>query len=386
MFYTVALTTIAVFTTMNQDVNHSAATFDAIKIHRPELAQRYLDLLAAQPGRPLALFAPHHVGKTFFLEHDLAPAARQSGILPIYADLWLHRADPLGAINHTLEETLNKLTASASSLGKLNGERDESGESGESARGEGARRPLPLTPELRLDALVSRLIAAHGGKILLMLDEAQTLADACAERLATFRAVLHGQRARFAAVLVGASQEGLLRLMMSAGAPMYQFAQLLTFPVLDDEYLTQLAAHFSQAHPGKQIDLDELHALFAKIGFKPALLRDIVKTMSTEGVTDIKTGLRRHATDARQAAGWHGLLQPLSEFERQVLAALGQGRAPFGKQTLLWLAEQTNSKVTIAKVRVSVGRLMRMGLLTKTGGTLAFEDPLFAEFMASGSQ
>jgi hypothetical protein len=99
--------------------DHNAATFDTIEIHRPELARSYLDLLSAQPGRPLALFAPRRVGKTFFLDHDLAPAAEQSGILPVYVDLWLHRSDPLGAINHTLEETLDRLTVPGNSVGKL---------------------------------------------------------------------------------------------------------------------------------------------------------------------------------------------------------------------------------------------------------------------------
>ncbi|MFN0299283.1 MAG: hypothetical protein ACKVQU_02900 [Burkholderiales bacterium] len=41
------------------------ASFDDIEIRRPELARGYLLLLKAQPGRPIALFAPRRVGKTF---------------------------------------------------------------------------------------------------------------------------------------------------------------------------------------------------------------------------------------------------------------------------------------------------------------------------------
>jgi hypothetical protein len=171
--------------------------------------------------------------------------------------------------------------------------------------------------------------------------------------------------------------------MMSAGAPMYQFAQLITFPVLGDEYLTQLAAHFSRVHPGKRLDLEELRALFAKIGCKPALLRDIVKTMSAEGMTDVQAGLKHHVSDSRQTAGWNGLLQSLSEFDRRMLAALAQGLPPLGKRTLQQLERQPGSKATIAKARASLGKLARMSLLTKTGGTIAFDDPLFAEFLTS---
>ena len=61
-------------------------TFDEIEVRRPGIAQSYLTLLGAQPGRPLALFAPRRVGKTFFLDHDLAPEAKAAQMLPVYAD------------------------------------------------------------------------------------------------------------------------------------------------------------------------------------------------------------------------------------------------------------------------------------------------------------
>ena len=84
-----------------------------------DLARSYLSLLAAQPGRPLALFAPRRVGKTFFLDHDLAPEANKSGLLSVYADLWLHKTSPLFAVNHALEEALDDLLVPASNVGKM---------------------------------------------------------------------------------------------------------------------------------------------------------------------------------------------------------------------------------------------------------------------------
>jgi uncharacterized protein len=41
-------------------------TFDDLEVRRPELARSYLELLKAQPGCPIALFAPRRVGKTFW--------------------------------------------------------------------------------------------------------------------------------------------------------------------------------------------------------------------------------------------------------------------------------------------------------------------------------
>lgn len=360
-------------------------TFDTIEVHRPELAQTYLDLLAAQPGRPLALFAPRRVGKTFFLDHDLTPTAVKAGILAVYADLWLYRTAPLAALNHALEEALDTVTVPENPVGKIARTKVKGLNifgAGITLGEEPALHALPETPELRLDALTARLTNVHDGKILLMLDEAQTLADAPSSLIATLRAVLHRRQDRVLAVFTGSSQEGLANLMLTTGAPMYQFTQLVTFPALGDEYLTLLAAHFAWIHSGKKLNLDGLRQLFAKIGFKPALLRDIVKSMSAEGMTDIEAGLRHYVSDRRQTIGWQGLLQTLTGFDRQVLIALGQGMSPFGKQTLEWLGASAGSKATIAKVRTSIGKCTKMGIIGKSDGTLRFDDPLLAEFLA----
>lgn len=360
-------------------------TFDTIEVKRPELAKSYLSLLAAESGRPLALFAPRRVGKTYFLDHDLTPAAKQAKMLPVYADVWLHKADPLGAINHALEEALDDATVPDGAMGKVAktpvkkinvlGTGVDLGDAPQ-------RRPLPTAPELRLDALITRLASKHGGKILLMLDEVQTLADFPPDLIATLRAVLHKRKDQVDAVFTGSSQEGLAKLMTTVGAPMYQFAQLLTFPFLGDEYLKQLADHFASVHPGKALDLVELQDLFARLGHKPALLRDIVKSMSAEGITDTETGLQHFMADERQVAGWRALLDSLEPLDRMVVTAIGQGLPPLGQKTLDLLGKNVGGKVTISKVRASIDKLKRMGILSKSGGQASIEDQLLSEYVA----
>lgn len=155
-------------------------TFDDLEVRRPELARSYLELLKAQPGRPIALFAPRRVGKTFFLDQDMTPAARAAGFTPVYADIWLHRISPLSAINHALEEALDDATVPTSAVGKVAktpvkkvGALSTSLEFGEEPK----RRALPSEPALRLDILVARLAAARSQPVFLMLDEAQALAE-----------------------------------------------------------------------------------------------------------------------------------------------------------------------------------------------------------------
>ena len=366
-------------------------SYDEIGVRRPDLAQSYLALIKAQPGRPLALFAPRRVGKTYFLDNDLAPAAQALKWLPVYADLWLQKSTPLDAINHALEEALDDVTVPRSELGRL----AKTGVKKIGALGASidladtpARRPLPSAAELRLDALVVRLAAAAGRPVLLMLDEIQALGDVpeAEKTIATLRAVLHKRRSVLHAVFTGSSQEAMARMLSTVGAPMYQFVQLLNFPVLGDDYLQQLARHFAKVHAGKVLPLADLQRVFAKIGFKPGLMRDLVKALSAEGQVDVEAGLRRFLLDDRQVAGWFALLQPLDLFERAVLLAIAHGLPPMGRDTLDGMAKAQAVQPTVSKVRAAMARLRRAGLLNKAArGPVAVEDPLFAEFLQNRS-
>jgi hypothetical protein len=363
-------------------------SFDEIEIRRPALAVSYLGLLRGQPGRPLALFAPRRVGKTFFLDQDLTPAARDQGLAPVYADVWLHRGAPLDAINHALEEALDdatvpagRLTRAARTPVKKLAALGASLELGDEPR----RRALPAAPELRLDTLVTRLAAAGGRPVLLMIDEIQALGELPQGEaiIGTLRAVLQKRKREVMAVFTGSSQEALAAMVAAAGGPMYQFAQLLDFPVLGDDYLEKLAAHFARVHQGKQPALDDLRRGFARIGHKPALMKDLLKAMSAEGDTDVDAALDRMVRDDRQVAGWRALLAGVLPLERGLLQAVAQGLPPLGRDTLAALAEATGEPVTIAQVRAALARLHRAGILTKPGGRHRIEDQLFAEHLGA---
>jgi uncharacterized protein len=361
-------------------------TFDDLEVRRPELARSYLELLKAQPGRPIALFAPRRVGKTFFLDQDLAPAALAAGFMPVYADIWLHRASPIVAINHALEEALDDATVPLTAVGKAAktpvrkvaalGTALEFGE-------EPKRRALPTEPALRMDTLIARLAAARRLPVLLMLDEAQALAESeqGATIMGSLRAVLQKRKRDVLAVLTGSSQDALAAMMAASGSPMYQFAQLLNFPVLGDVYLDMLARHFNRVHKGKRLDLAALRVAFAHLGHKPALMKDLVKGLSAEGSTDVDASLQRMASDANNVRGWKALLAPLSPLDRHLLVLLAQKKPPIGKHTLKELATTEGKLPTVAKVRAALERLKRAGILSGTGGDYVIEDPLLVDYL-----
>ena len=363
------------------------AAFDDIAIPRPELARVYLDLLRAQPGRPLALFAPRRVGKTFFLDHDLAPAATAAGLRPVYADLWLSKGAPLDAVNHAVEEALDdalvpasKVARAAKTKVKKVGVLGASLELGD----EPVRRPLPAKAELRLDALVQRLRLAAAKPVLLLLDEVQTLADAPdGEAIAaTLRAVLHKRRREVFAVLTGSSREGLARMLSTVGAPMYQFAQVMDFPPLGDEFLEALARHFRSVHPRKRLDTHALRAAYQRLGLRPGVLRDLVKSMSAEGLTDVELGMQRFLNDPLRVAEWRALLDALAPLDRAVLSALAHSKPPMSTQTLAELGRTLGERPTIGKVRASIERLRKTGLVHRDPArTPSIDDPLLVEHL-----
>ena len=365
------------------------ADFDSVSIQRPELAASYLGLLASQPGRPLALFGPRRLGKTWFLDQDLTPAARERGWLPVYADLWLQRGAPLAAINHALEEALDDASVPAQAAGKL----AKTPVTKLSALGVSvdlgaapSRRKLPEVPELRFDALIQRLHAAAGRPVLLMLDEAQALAEgsaASAEALAgSLRAVLHKRRQQVYAVLTGSSPDALAQLLATAGAPMYHFAQVLNFPALGDEFLKALAEQYGRVHKGRKPLLDDLRQLFERLGHKPALMRDVVKSMSAEGETDVQLGFTKYLADERHVAGWRALIDTLGPLERGLARAVAAGLAPLGQETRQQLGQLpgVGAPPTVGKVRAALERLRRLGVLTRSGAPQV-EDPFLQAWL-----
>ena len=59
---------------------------------------------------------------------------------------------------------------------------------------------------------------------------------------------------------------------------------------------------------GKRLHLAALQAAFVHLGFKPALMKDLVKELSAEGSTDVQATLRRMASDTNNANGPDRLL------------------------------------------------------------------------------
>lgn len=64
-----------------------------------------------------------------------------------------------------------------------------------------------------------------------------------------------------------------------------------------------------------------------------------------------------------------------------MLVAVANGQAPLSHATLKSLEAIPGSKPTISKVRSSIEKLKRNGILSNAAGGTTIDDPLFAEFL-----
>ena len=105
--------------------------------------------------------------------------------------------------------------------------------------------------------------------------------------------------------------------------------------------------------------------------------------MSAEGITDVQRGIENYMTSGPQVAIWSALLNSLEAFDQAVLVAIANAMPPFARDTLKALASVPGSKPTVGKIRASIEKLKRTGMLSRTAQGTVIDDPLFAEFLLS---
>ena len=212
---------------------------------RPELAQRILTLLMNGSGDPVALVGERRIGKTSHLLYELMPLAETQGFLPVYVDVYQHRADPLAAINYALQEVIDDLTVPDSAIGKrLKTPVKKTGlASAAMELGEEPARRRPDDAFLLVDWLIKSLVRTAKKPLLLIFDEVQELATvANGENIVSaIRSAITKSKNNVRVVFTGSSQEKLLMLFSQSRAALYEGASTLAFPYLGDDFLDHIA-------------------------------------------------------------------------------------------------------------------------------------------------
>jgi hypothetical protein len=223
-----------------------AAPADPWHYARPALAAQYLQTFALGLMSARGLFAKRRMGKSEFLEQDLIPAARAAGYRTAYLNLWDARANPAAPLVAVLSQAMAP-TGVAKLLGKLNTPLKRVKASGGfpglaigSVEAELAGDPASAAPLL---SEVLRGFDKPDQRLLLLLDEAQVLADPAHADLAhSLRAGLDSRKQNIKVVFAGSSEPTLRRMFGRSTEPFYNWAPLEPFELLGADFVRAMVA------------------------------------------------------------------------------------------------------------------------------------------------
>lgn len=356
---------------------------------RTGLAQKYVETLNIGLSSTLALFAPRRMGKTEFLRKDLTPAAEKAGYGVIYVSLWEVKKDPGRALIHEIqahEQGLLKKAVRAVRKGpKVTVGGGFGGVHAHFIVG-GENDHISSQEVVELGQSIRRL-AEGRRKVLLLMDEVQTLADEnrYGELIAALRSALNRHQERVKAIFTGSSQEGLRRIFNREKAPLYQFGQQLSFPVMGEAFVQHLIDTYARITQ-KSLDRTQAVQIFADLGHVPLYFRALLENMILTDTADMGMALQNIRAEMEESANYQEKWEQLRPMDRAVLLQIVRQVKVYsevsrkGIDTYLGLPEGSTK---IPTVQQAIKRLTNPGILTGAGGQgiHTIEDPMFAAWI-----
>jgi hypothetical protein len=212
---------------------------------RPRLAEHYLRIFELGLISATALHARRRMGKTEFLIKDLTPAAHAKGYVVGYCNLWQEEQEPAQAIaeaiaaaarpRHLLDKVRAKLSSPVTTLkisGKVSGLAEGTAELGlkDSAKEEG----------IGLRSAFAAFDKSRN-KGLVLIDEAQVLADKSHRSLEkALRALLDTRKDRLHVIFTGSSEDRLRTMFAAEDKAFYNWARVEPLPLLGEEFVREL--------------------------------------------------------------------------------------------------------------------------------------------------
>ena len=228
----------------------SNTTQDPWHFARPELARQYLQTFQVGLISAQALFAPRRMGKSEFLEKDLVPAAKKSGLLTAYLNLWDARENPRAALISVLARAVSPrgFAAVIKKLGiPLKKVKASAGVSGVAEGSLEAELVDDSTGGVLALSELMRNFDHSRRKLLLILDEAQVLALPTHSDLAhSLRAALDIRKQTIKVVFAGSSESSLRRMFGRATEPFYNWAPIEPFARLGAEFVAAMTRKVNQ--------------------------------------------------------------------------------------------------------------------------------------------
>jgi len=296
---------------------------------RPELAAKYLQMFDVGLTSARALFAKRRMGKSEFLEQDLIPAARDAGYLTVYLNLWDARSQPapaflaalsralrptgLGKLAKTMKRPLKSIKVSAKVAGMAEG----------SLEAELGGTEAAATP--RLTELI-RSFDKPNRRMLLVLDEAQVLAESAHADLAhSLRASLDGRKQNIKVIFAGSSEATLRRMFGRSTEPFYNWAPLEPFELLGEEFVRAMVVKVNRLSRYPLTQKDAI-STFEALKRTPEFFRRYLSRYLAYADLGSKAALldtEAHVfNDANFVSTWHRLLPADRELLRLIVSGV----------------------------------------------------------------
>jgi len=212
---------------------------------RPLLAKHYLDAFDLGLVSAYALFARRRMGKTEFLVRDLAPAANRSGYAVGYCNLWQEDDSPLSALVDALAQMADRRKLTGKIRSKLASHVSRVALSGRAAGlAEGSAEVELRVPQSEGVARLRQAFKTFDesrNRGLLLMDEAQVLADARHESVEkALRALLDTRKDRIKVVFTGSSEDRLRQMFGVERKAFFNWAYVEPMPLLGEEFALEL--------------------------------------------------------------------------------------------------------------------------------------------------
>jgi hypothetical protein len=369
-------------------MDRSTTPADPWHYSRPELAAKYLQIFDVGLTSARALFARRRMGKSEFLEQDLIPAARKIGYITVYLNLWDARSQPtpallavltraleptgLGKLAKTLKRPLKSVKASAKVTGMAEG----------SLEAELGGSDAAATP--RITELI-RGFNKPKRRMLLVLDEAQVLAEPSHSELAhSLRASLDGRKQNIKVVFAGSSEATLRRMFGRSTEPFYNWAPLEPFELLGEDFVRALVAKVNRLSKFP-LALKDALAAFDALKRTPEFFRRYLNRYLTYADLGAKSALedtRSHVfNDANFVNVWNGLLAADRELLRLIVAGVADLFSEPSRRRL-GTALGLDQVVTKNVPQRSLRRLQDMDLVLRMDyGEYQVQDDTFGEWL-----
>jgi hypothetical protein len=329
------------------------------------------------------------MGKSEFLEQDLIPAAREARYSTAYLNLWDAKSHPapsllaaltralepkgLGKLAHTFKRPIKSVKASAKVAGMA--------EASLQAELEGATH---VTAIPRLTELI-RDFDKPNRRMLLVLDEAQVLAEPSHSDLAhSLRASLDGRKQNIKVVFAGSSEATLRRMFGRTSEPFYNWAPLEPFELLGEDFVRAMVVKVNRLSRFPLAQKDAL-AAFEALKRTPEFFRRYLNrylAYADLGATAALNDTAAHVfSDANFVNVWHQLLPADRELLRLIVSG---ARDLFSEATRRRLGGALGLGEVVGKnlPQQSLRRLQEADLvLRRDYGDYELQDDAFAEWL-----